>query len=126
MINISLVSAGVLTVSIGLIHSWLGERRLIGPLLAVGRRQGMLEGSVFARQVLRFAWHLTTLAWWGFGALLADLSLDTIDVHSRSILGIVAMTFFVTGMAILVSSRGRHLAWPVFFLIAALTLAPTL
>ena len=127
MINTSLVSAAVLTVAIGVIHSWLGERRLIGPLLAaVGRRQGMLERSVFARQVLRFAWHLTTLAWWGFGALLVDLSLGTIDVRSRSILGIVAMTFLITGMAILVSSRGRHLAWPVFFLIAALTLAPTL
>lgn len=126
MINISLISAAAMTIAIGGVHSWLGERRLIGPLLAVGRRQGLLEHSAFARQVLRFAWHLTTLAWWGFGALLIYLSLATLDDESRWILGIVATTFFVTGIAILISSRGRHLAWPAFLLIAGLTLAPAL
>jgi hypothetical protein len=41
-------------------HSVLGERRLIGPLLA--RREGALASDL-ARVVVRFAWHLTSVSW---------------------------------------------------------------
>ena len=124
MINASLVLAAVLTFGIGVVHSWLGERRLIGPLTAPGKRQGMLAKSVFARQVLRFAWHLTTLAWWGIAAILAVLAMSRIEGAMPTILIIIAVTFFVTGLVTLVSSCGRHLAWLVFFAIAGLSILP--
>ena len=38
MTSISLLTAAFLLFAIGIVHSWLGERRLIGPLLAPGRR----------------------------------------------------------------------------------------
>ena len=126
MTQVALLAASVLTFAIGGIHSWLGERRLIGPLLAPERRQGILASSTFARQVLRFAWHLTTLAWWGIGAILAALTLAPMDQQGRLVAAVIAATFLATGAIILIVSHGRHLAWPVFLVIAGLSIVPML
>jgi hypothetical protein len=126
MTSTSLLGAAFLTFAIGAVHSWLGERRLIGPLLSKEQRCGILAKSAFARGVLRFAWHLTTVAWWGIGLIVAALAFSPIGGQGRLVLGIVAATFLVTGGVILVTSRGRHLAWPVFFAIAGLSALPLL
>ena len=126
MTHILLITAAVLTIAIGVAHSWIGERRLIGPLLSAEKRQGILATSGYARNVLRFAWHVTTLAWWGLAAVLAWLSGSPLDMRARGILVIIAITFLVHGLIALVMSRGRHLSWPVFFAIAALSVAPVL
>lgn len=126
MTSISMLIAAGLLFAVGAVHSWLGEWRLIGPLLRPGGRQGLLEKSEFARQVLRFAWHLTTVAWWGTGAMLILLARVPLDPTVRAILWITAATFLVTGLATLLASRGRHLAWPVFLAIAGLSIAPVL
>jgi hypothetical protein len=126
MTSMALIAAALLTFIIGAVHSWLGERRLIRPLLAPEQRHGLLAKSAFARGVLRFAWHVTTIAWWGIGLIIAALAFSPIGGQGRLILGIVAATFFVTGGVTLVTSRGRHLAWPVFFAIAGLSASPLL
>jgi hypothetical protein len=126
MTSIPVLIAAILLFIIGTVHSWLGERRLIGPLLATGHRQGLLKKSAFACQVLRFAWHLTTVAWWGIGAMLLVLSWAPLEPTGRLILWITAATFLVTGLATLLTSRGRHLAWPVFLAVAGLTITPML
>lgn len=126
MTSSALFAAALLTFAIGAIHSWLGERKLLGPLLAEGRRAGMLEKSEFARGVLRFAWHITTIAWWGMGAVLLAYSQMAPDAGLRIGSIVMAATFLVTGLIILAVSRGRHLAWPVFLAIAGLVLVPML
>ena len=125
MTNASLMTAAALTVGIGIVHSWLGERRIIGPLLSLEMRTGILH-SIFVRNVLRFAWHLTSLAWWGFAAILAAMATMPINDAARMVLWIVALIFIATGLTTLVTSRGRHLAWPVFMAIGGLSLAPIL
>ena len=40
MQHTTLAIAAFLTITIGMVHSWLGERRLIGPLLSPQRREG--------------------------------------------------------------------------------------
>lgn len=124
MTNLSLLVASILTVGVGLVHSWLGEVRLIGPLVAPGKRLGILEKSAFARGVLRFAWHLTTVAWWGFAAILVVLAQTPVTGQGRIVLMAIALMFAMTGMIALIASRGRHLAWPVFMAIAGLALVP--
>ncbi len=126
MANTGLLAAGILAVALGVIHSWLGEQRILGPLLAPARRQGILASSAFVRQVLRYAWHLTSLAWWGMGAVLAALAFSPLDPQGRIVLACLGVTFLVTGIVILVTSRGRHLAWPAFLAIAGLSAAPLL
>ena len=124
MFSIPLAVAAVLTVFIGLVHSILGEQRLIGPLVAPERRQGILAKSSFSRGVLRFAWHITTLAWWGFAVILAALSMSPLAGHDRLVLAVIAGMFLLSGVMTLIAGRGRHLAWIVFFAIAGLSAMP--
>jgi hypothetical protein len=124
MPNTLLLLAAVLTVALGIAHSWIGERRLIGPLLAPERRTGVLAASGFARQTLRFAWHITSVAWWGMAAVLIAVSNWPIDRAGRWTLIALGTTFLISGVTTLVVSRGRHLAWPVFLAVAGLCYAP--
>lgn len=121
----SLIAAALLTFAVGVAHSWLGEHRLIGPLLAPDNRHGILVHR-FARQVLRFAWHVTTLAWWGFAAILGYMAFSPVGEAGRIILVITALMFLITGAVVLMTSRGRHLAWPAFLAIGFLSLVPLL
>ncbi|HLZ66646.1 MAG TPA: hypothetical protein VKQ29_10465 [Aliidongia sp.] len=120
-----LVSAG-LTALLGVAHSGLGEARLIGPLLAPDSRSGLLAKSAFARGILRFAWHLTSIAWWGLAAILASLALAAPEQAEATVLAAVGATLTISGLIVLVTSRGRHLAWPVFLLAACLAVLPVL
>ena len=122
----SLGLAAVLTVLIGFVHSILGERRLIGPLLAPATRQGMLADSGYFRAILRISWHGISLAWWGFAGVFVVLAASPLTAQGRVVLMISAAMFFITGAVILVACRGRHKAWIAFFIITALTLAPVL
>ena len=124
MTSLPLLGAAFLTVAVGVVHSWLGEKRLIGPLVAPERRHGILAASAFSRGVLRVAWHITTLAWWGFAAILGALASAPLDGQTRIVLVIIAVMFLLSGVITLIASRGRHLAWPVFLAIAALTALP--
>jgi hypothetical protein len=114
-----LLAAAVLTAILGAVHSWLGERILLGPLLAPATRRGILRDSHFARQILRFAWHLTTIAWWTFAALFVVLAPAPAAPSGRQLLAVLAAGCLATSLVILAASRGRHLAWPLFLAIAA-------
>ncbi len=126
MLDANLFLAAGLTFGLGAAHSWLGERWFIGPLLDPATREGLLARSSWARRVVRFGWHITILAWWGIAAILAALALSPLDPQGRSALIAIAVTFLATGMLILVTSRGRHLAWPVCLAITGLALVPVL
>lgn len=124
MASPALMIAAFLTFGVGIVHSWLGERRLIGPLVDPATRAGLLAQSGWARRLVRFAWHITTIAWWGMAVLLVALALSPLDPQGRYALIAIAVTFLISGVLTLVVSRGRHLAWPVFLAIAGLSLAP--
>lgn len=87
---------------IGLVHSALGEAALIGPLL----RDSAWNIGVprpAAERILRFAWHLTTLAWLGLGASLVGVPVGVA----------MGLTCLVSAGIIFFTLRG-HLAWPLF------------
>lgn len=67
--------------------------------------------------VLRFAWHLTSVAWWGTSVLLFQLW----NGQGLAALGAaMAATFALHGVIILLVKNGtRHPAWPLFFITAA-------
>lgn len=112
-----LAVAALLLVALGLAHSVLGERYLLTRLFR--RDLPRLFGSdAFTKRTLRFAWHLTTVAWWGMAALL----LAGLDDRAAA-LRILSATFAASGLIALAGSRGRHLSWVVFFALAALTWA---
>lgn len=118
--NFYFVAAAVLTLAIGLAHSWLGERNI---LMRLFRRQNLphLFGSdVFTKRTLRMAWHATTVAWFGFAALLLILASLPLDASARILSGVIAATFLASAILALIGSRGRHLSWIVFLIIAIL------
>lgn len=117
--NAWLLFAALLTFLVGLAHSYLGERyvlRRIFRRVELPKLMGSEEGM---RRVLRFAWHITTVAWWGFGALLVLLAAEGADARRAALL-CVAVTFGVSALIAGTTSRGRHLAWVVFSAIAAI------
>jgi hypothetical protein len=113
-----LITAAGLASLLALAHSYLGERYI---LLRLFRRDGLPElfgGTEFTKRTLRFAWHLTSLAWLSLAAILVKLNSH---VPSCAELGtLLAGTFGVSGLVALVGSGGRHLSWVVFLAIAAL------
>lgn len=118
--NFYFVVSAFLTLTIGLAHSWLGERYI---LMRLFRRQNIphLFGSdAFTKRTLRFAWHLTTVAWFGAAALLLILASYPLDASARMLSRVIAATFLLSAVVASAGSRGRHLSWIVFLLIAGL------
>lgn len=119
--SLPLVAAAVLTVLIGFAHSWLGERYLISRLLRRSDLPHLFGSDVFTRHTLRFAWHLTTIAWGGLAGVLLLLSgvFGTLDV-ARGVVLICALTFAASALLSVVFTQARHLSWVVFAAITAL------
>ena len=121
--NIPLVSAALLAIAIGAVHSILGERYIIRPILRRADLPQLFGDDSFTRQTIRFAWHLTTVAWFGLAAILIVLSGPFISIRvGDGVVFAIALTFLVTTIVALAGSRGRHLSWVVFAAITALCL----
>ncbi|MCZ2721565.1 hypothetical protein O1D97_07840 [Marinomonas sp. 15G1-11] len=110
----------ILLLIIGIIHSYLGEKYLLIRLFRRDDLPKLLGSDWFTKRVLRFAWHLTTLAWWGFAAILYVLSNPTVNVQNE-ILIIIAVVFALSGVVSFSFTRGKHLSWLFFFTIAAIS-----
>jgi hypothetical protein len=120
-VNNYLILAGVFLLLIGLAHSYLGERYILIRLFRRSEIPVLFGDDSFTRQTIRFAWHLTTIAWWGFAAILFVTSGLLADIKtSISILYIIILVFLVSTLLSLVVTRGRHLSWIVFFIIIVL------
>ena len=111
--------AAVLAIGLGIGHSILGERYILIRLLR--RDLPKLFGSdVFTKRTLRFAWHLTTLAWFGLAAVLLAVAAGPPAPAPRFFTDLVAVVALSSAVVAAVGSRGRHLSWPVFLAIGAL------
>src|SRR5271168_5275586 len=112
--------AAFLTFAVGVVHSILGERYILVRLFRRNDLPRLFGGTAFTIRTLRFAWHITTVAWWGFAAILVLLARLSVSLHSLSF--VLAVTFLLTGAITLVVSRGQHFAWPIFLFIGGVCL----
>ena len=114
-----LLAAAFLASLLAVGHSYLGERYLLIRLFRRDDLPKLFGGTEFTKRTLRFAWHLTSVAWLCLAAVLVKLNSHT---PSRAELGaLLAGTFATSAVVALVGSRGRHLSWVVFMAIALLT-----
>jgi len=98
------IVAGGLTL-LAVVHSILGEAGILAPLF---RQDWQVDEPRWAvERILRFAWHLTSIAWLALAAIVVGADL----------LGVVAAFAAVSAAIIFVMLRG-HLAWPLFLLVA--------
>ena len=118
--TILIYSAAFLAFAIGVVHSVLGERYILTRLFRRDNLPKLFGGTDFTTQTLRFAWHITTIAWWGFSAILVLLAADAFSFTNLSM--VIAITFLMTGTVALVASHGRHLSWVVFIFIGGVSL----
>lgn len=118
--NSLLYLAAALLILIGLAHSYLGERYILIRLFKRGNLPELLGGTEFTQRTLRFAWHLTSVAWFGFAALLISLSSETFS--RSSVAWIIGITFVIHGLIALVQSCGKHISWIVFLAVGVLSM----
>lgn len=102
--NAGFVVATVCLGALAVGHSALGESKILGPLLRCDLPAFAL-GATFVKRVIRFAWHLTSIAWIALAACL------WIAPASAAVVG---AGMLVSSLVTLVGARGRHFAWALF------------
>jgi hypothetical protein len=109
-----LVSAAVLAVVTGIVHSLLGERLIFQHL-----RESTLIPSLPAPplkvrnvRILWATWHITSVLGWAFAGLLWQLANNPSGELSASVvLGTAAAAFLASAVLVLVGTRARHPGW---------------
>lgn len=122
-ISIALYVAAVLTVSVGIAHSYLGERYILQRLFRRGDLPKTFGSAEFTTRTLRFAWHLTSVAWLGFAAILALLAHPPAEPSTLGL--VIGCTFLAHFGVTAFASHGKHLAWPVFLVIGIIAMVAT-
>jgi hypothetical protein len=117
--NLPLIAAALLVLLISGAHSYLGERYILVRLFRRADLPKLFGSGEFTRKTLRFAWHITSLAWLGLGGVMI-LMASPGGVTPAGLTLVISLTFGLSGIVALVGSRGRHLSWIVFFAIAGL------
>ena len=112
--------AALLIVALGLAHSVLGERYILMRLFRRDDLPKIFGSSQFTIQTLRFAWHITTVAWLGFAALLVQIGQGQLTPSSAA--QIIGFTSIASGLLPLIITRGKHLSWLVLFVIGGISL----
>lgn len=116
--SLALLISVLLIIATGVAHSYLGERYILMRLFRRGDLPPLFGGPEFTRMTLRFAWHITTVAWFGLAAILLLIAYDQASIVN--LLWVLAATSFASALVAALGSRLRHLSWLVFLLIAAL------
>jgi hypothetical protein len=116
--NLQLSIAALLSATLAVSHSWLGERLILQPILGLedlpklsGSRRGM-------RKIVRFAWHLTSVYFLAVAAILFYFSHTAVD---PAVIKIISVTNLLSAVITFSVSRGRHYAWVVFLVVGLLT-----
>jgi hypothetical protein len=114
--NLLVLACAAMLVLTALVHSVLGEQRLIGPLLA--QRDGILQSDL-ARFLLRAVWHFMSVT---FAIIAVSLLASTsLWISAKAaLLGATALGIGGAGLYAAVGSRGRHIGWPMLVLIGIL------
>ncbi len=113
-----LLAAGISAIG-GILHSILGERLILSKLEASGLPE-TLGSSLFALRVLRLFWHLVSVAWWGFAALLILLASMPPTEDNQRLIWAIAATFLASAMVSFIVSKGKHFSWGMLLIIAVL------
>jgi hypothetical protein len=113
----ALLVAAVIAVLTAAAHSILGERYILVSLFRRDDLPRLLGSEWLTKRTLRFTWHLASIAWWGFAALLL-LARDHDTGYTA--LQVIAATAFSSALLTALTTRGRHPGWLAFLAIALL------
>ncbi|HSX62255.1 MAG TPA: hypothetical protein VLF18_18890 [Tahibacter sp.] len=116
------LTAGLLLVLTGLVHSVLGEILIFRQVRERGIVPTRAPSPLKERhlRILWATWHVVTLLGWGFAALLLRIGAQPDAPLATLLLTVTAATSGAAGVLVLFATRARHPGW------IALTLAGTL
>jgi len=117
--QILLTIASLLLVATMGVHSILGQKRLIRPILKQGA--GVMQRPL-ARFILPFGWHLMSF----FGLIIAAtlFAWAWAPDQARTVgLAMTGLVFTASGLIDAVGSKGQHVGWPPLTLIGLISLA---
>ena len=97
-------------------HSWLGEKHLVGPLLASEPLPTVLKPAI-NRRLVRWVWHLPSAIWAVLGLYILWAALA--DAMTQDMAVVLGAAFAVSGAANLGATRRVHFGWVLRFGIAA-------
>jgi hypothetical protein len=112
-----LTAAAIIMLLTGIAHSYLGERYILIRLFRRNKLPELLGSDEFTKNTLRFAWHITSVTWFGIAAVLY---FD--NNHSSIFLYSVAAISLVSALMAAVFTKGKHLSWIAFLSIGVLVL----
>ncbi len=110
------ILAGLLAFATVAGHSWLGEKFVIGPLLAGDPLPGILKPEV-NRRLVRYVWHLPSAIWAVLGIYILWAALAGAMTKSTAV--ILGAVFLVSGLANMAAVRRFHFGWALLFSIVA-------
>ncbi|WP_211316797.1 hypothetical protein [Arenicella xantha] len=70
----------------------------------------------FTKGTLRFCWHITSIAWFGFAALLIGSEFTYLFM-----LNVVSLVFLLSALFSAYFTKGKHLSWVAFLVVSVLT-----
>jgi hypothetical protein len=117
--QVALLVAAGLAVITAVAHSILGERLILIPLFRREDLPRLLGSEWLTKRTLRFTWHLASVAWWGFAALLLLFAADH-GSSQHAGLRIIAATALCSSVLTAITTNGRHPGWIAFLVVALL------
>lgn len=87
----------------GIAHSIVGEKRLIGPLLALNIE--LLSG--YRANLVRFAWHFTSLL------MIVTALVVAWPGTPIPLIKITGAMWLIAGVGDAILTRGKHIGWPL-------------
>jgi hypothetical protein len=118
------LAAGVLTFSIGLVHSIFGERLVFRRMRSAGfipTNGGQVLHEHHVR-ILWASWHIVTAMGWCMAVALFWLALPSSRHLAQSPVAMaVVASMFASSLLVLVGTKGKHLGWAGLLGVAILT-----
>jgi hypothetical protein len=120
-------ATGALAAFGAIAHGYLGERLVLAPL---GRQVSLpatrLGGERSTMRMIRFSWHFFTVVMAGLAVAFLLLATGAIGGGDWALVRLLAVSFAIFGVLVLVLSRGRHFAWILGFACAGTACLGTL
>lgn len=115
--------AGFLAITLGVVHSILGEVLVFRHLRESDIFSDNPESKLKERhyKTIWSTWHLVTLFGWGFGVILIIQSWSlTSEVTLDKISMAISLLFLVSAIYWFIGTRGKHPAWVILGIISLL------
>jgi hypothetical protein len=116
-----LILAAALLFSAGLMHSVVGGKRLINPIIEWVDLPIILGSIENTRLTLWVGWHLLSVFWWGQAVVLVVIEVAPSMAVSAMLLSLSACSA-LAGVLALILSRAKHKSWIMFLPLAFITL----